>query len=51
VKDVELQKLNKKAKEAIAWAAVESSCHTETKEFIKSTKRQVSLCLGHSSNH
>ncbi|GAU26567.1 hypothetical protein TSUD_266810 [Trifolium subterraneum] len=41
VKDVQLQKLHRKAKEAIAWAAVESSCHTESKEFIESTKHQL----------
>ncbi|CAJ2655465.1 unnamed protein product [Trifolium pratense] len=41
VKDVQLQRLHKKAKEAIAWAAVESSCHTESKEFIESTKHQL----------
>jgi len=42
VKDVEIQKLQKKATEAIAMVAVESSSHTETKEFIESTKHKVS---------
>lgn len=42
MKDVEIQKLQKQATEAIALVAVESSNHREAKEFIESTKHQVS---------
>lgn len=42
MRDVEIQKFQKKATEAIAMVAVESSSHTEAKEFIESTKHQVS---------
>ncbi|CAK8575202.1 unnamed protein product [Lathyrus sativus] len=40
-KDVEIQKLQRKTTEVIAWVAVESSCHREAKEFIESTKHQL----------
>jgi hypothetical protein len=42
VRGVEIQKLQRKATEAIAMVAVESSSHTESKEFIESTKHKVS---------
>lgn len=42
MKDVEIQKLQRKTTDVIAWVAVESSCHREAKEFIESTKHQVS---------
>ncbi|CAI8600625.1 unnamed protein product [Vicia faba] len=41
MKDVEIQKLQRKTTEVIAWVAVESSCHREAKEFIESTKHQL----------
>lgn len=42
MKDVEIQKLQRKATETIALAAVESSSHREVKEFIESIIDQVS---------
>ncbi|XP_058729415.1 PH, RCC1 and FYVE domains-containing protein 1-like [Vicia villosa] len=41
VKDLEIQKLQRKTTEVIAWVAVESSCHREAKQFIESTKHQL----------
>lgn len=46
MKDVKINKLQKKATEAIALAAVESSHHREAKEVIESTNHKVStICV------
>jgi len=42
MQDLEIKRLNKKATEAFALAAVESSNHRVTKEFVESTVFQVS---------
>jgi len=42
MQDVEIKRLNKKAMEASALAAVESSNHRVTKEFVESTIYEVS---------
>jgi len=44
MQDLEIKRLNKKATEASALAAVEYSNHRVTKEFVESTLSQVCSC-------